>query len=98
MQLHIFSLSQEVLELILRKNRVLLKKGCFIGPQNQRFRLKKAGYFFFVITPRKGGVLQTWVRAWYTLWSGGATSAWRMQSCLCMSSWRQVDPALLHAP
>ena len=25
---------------------------------------------FFVQTPRKWGVFQTWVRAWYTLWSG----------------------------
>ena len=28
------------------------------------------GGFFFVQYPRKGGVFQTWVRAWYTRWLG----------------------------
>ena len=53
---------------ITKTNRVLLKRGCFIGPQNQRFRLKKG--CFVVRNPWKGGVFETWVRAWYTLWSG----------------------------
>ena len=55
---------------ITKKIRVLFKKGCFIGPQNQRFRFKK-GWVFFAQNSRKGGVFQTWARAWYTLWSGG---------------------------
>ena len=37
----------------ITKNRVLLKKGCFVGPQNQRFRLKK-GWFFSSKIREKG--------------------------------------------
>ena len=39
----------------------LKKKGCPIGPQNQRVRLKKG--CIFVQNPRKRCVFQTWVRA-----------------------------------
>ena len=45
---------ERVLQLIWRKNRVLLKKGCFIKPQNQRFRLKKG--FFLSSKIREKGV------------------------------------------
>ena len=37
-----------------KKKALCLKRGCFIGPQNQRFCLKKG--CFFVQNPRKGGV------------------------------------------
>ena len=50
---YILTFTKRVLSLILLKNRLLLKKGCFIGRQNQRFCLKKA-CFFFVQNPRKG--------------------------------------------
>ena len=53
MQLHIFSLSRKGTSAYVTKNRVLLKKGCFIEPQNQRFRLKK-GCFFLSKTREKG--------------------------------------------
>ena len=66
---YILTFTKRVLYLIFRKKIAFwIKKRCFIGHQNQRFRLKK-GCFFFQ-NPRKGGVFQTWVRAWYTLWSG----------------------------
>ena len=45
------------------------KKGCLIRPQNQRFRLKKGWGFFSSQIPGKGFFNQTWVRAWYRLWS-----------------------------
>ena len=42
---YIPTFTKRVLYLTLRKNRVLLKKGCFIGRRNQRFRLKKGCFF-----------------------------------------------------
>ena len=66
---YILTITKGYFSLYDEKNRVLLKKGCFIEPQNQRFRLKK-GCFFSSKIRQKGGVFQTWVRAWYTLWSG----------------------------
>ena len=44
------------------------KKGCFIGPQNHRFRLKERCFSRPESTKR--GVFQVWVRAWYMFWSG----------------------------
>ena len=40
---YILTFTKRVLYLTLRKNRVLLKKGCFIGRQSQRFCLKMVG-------------------------------------------------------
>ena len=47
MHLHLFSLLQKKVyfSLYYEKNRVLLKTGCFIGPQNQWFQLKKMCFF-----------------------------------------------------
>ena len=42
---YILIFTKRVHYLTLRKNRVLLKKGCFIERQNQRFRLKKGCFF-----------------------------------------------------
>ena len=42
---YILTFAKRVLYLTLRKNRVLLKKGCFIGRQNQRFCLKQGCFF-----------------------------------------------------
>ena len=41
--------------IVYNEKSALLKKGCFIGPQNQRFRLKEGCFFFlnFVRNPRK---------------------------------------------
>ena len=51
----LFSFSQKGYFIIYNeKNAFCSKRGCFIGPQNQRFRLKKG--WFFVQNPRKGGV------------------------------------------
>ena len=82
---YIPTFTKRVLYLTLRKNRVLLKKGCFIGRQNQRFRSKKG--CFYLQNPRKGGVFQTWVRACYTLWSGVGGGDVRSAPSHCFNQW-----------
>ena len=62
------------------KSCFCFKKGRFIGPQNQRFQLKKG--VFLAQNPRKGGTFQAWVRAWYTFWSGVEGPGF------CPSQWR----------
>ena len=66
------SLSQKGYFILYNENKIVFcfKEGYFIGPQNQRLRLKKG--CFFAQDPRKGGIFQAWVRAWYTFWSGVA--------------------------
>ena len=44
-----------------------LKRGVLLSLKISDFDWKRV--FFIVQNPRKGGLFQTWVRAWYTLWS-----------------------------
>ena len=52
---YILTITKGYYSLYDEKNRVLFKKGCFIEPQNQPFRLKKFFFFF-----GGGGRLQTY--------------------------------------
>ena len=66
------------------------KKGCFIGPQNQRFRLKKG--CFLAQNPRKGGIFQAWVRVWYTFWSRvGGPGHYDVIAILPETTWWRIN-------
>ena len=68
MQLHIFSLSRKGTSAYMTKQiPFCLKRGVLFSLKTSDFDWK-SGVFY--PNPRKGGVFQTWVLAWYTLWSG----------------------------
>ena len=83
--IQLISLSQKGYFIVYNENKIALclKKGCFIRPQNRRFPLKR--FFFFVQNPRKGGVFQAYVRAWYTFWWGvGGRDLFELYMCNVM--------------
>ena len=70
-----------------------LKRGVLLSLKISDFDWKRVG--FFVQNPQKGGVFQTWVRAWYTLWSevGGGRGGGRLftsASDYASEQWRVV--------
>ena len=68
------------LSYITKRNAFCLKRVVLLGLKSAISVEKGWGFLgvFFVQNPRKGGVLQTWARAWLTLWSG---------MCVCVSVW-----------
>ena len=49
------------------KIAICFEKVCFIGLKISDFGWKRG--VFLAQNPRKGGIFQAWVRAWYTFWS-----------------------------